>query len=487
MGRKLTLEERIACFTVDFVKAVARINENLAYREYFMDIGKKRIPFPWITGANMTAEDCLKEADKFQEGNAVGLSGEDDCVAYMMCEGDLCDKLYGFSAYHEDIYGDGKEAEKLWNKLRNLKGKYNLAVDFSGRGSLIFRDDAYTKIHRLLKYEFYDGERTDSPIAIVGPDGTATTMLRAYAYGGRIGQIATDGRNSSLAKSREYPNYLSEAYFSESDEIDRKYLEYMEERYAGREEKYKGNSLCEKLSYRLRELLHGSYVWMLTEPEYLDLILKAAQKRFVKRDKKKSGDLAERRIQTAIVKQHMKKEPEDGWCVADMQYTVKKELSWSGKRFIPDMVVFDKNRGFGFIELKYADASTGNLGKHYTDIRNTIQNSEAVKIITEELKERSFYLWEYGLISDAIYQAMKDFDVPKLWQGFLFVGGRRENAVGFAKGLAKKYTDIRADGDCRFAFFPYEEESSADSINKIRLDFHSMEAYEHFVAGEKNE
>ena len=210
-------------------------------------------------------------------------------------------------------------------------------------------------------------------------------MLRAYAYGGQIGRIATDGRDSSLAKSREYPNYLSEAYFSEGNEIDRKYLEYMEERYAQREDAYKGDSLCEKLSYRLRELLHEPWDWGLTESEYLDLILKAAQKKFTK----KGGDLGERRIQTAIVKQHMKKDPEDGWCVVDMQYTVKEELSQS-KIFTPDMVVFDKNRGFGFIELKYADASTGNLGKHYTDTRNIIQNSEAVKIITEELKERSF-------------------------------------------------------------------------------------------------
>jgi len=486
MRRKLTLEERIACFTVDFVKAVARINKNLIYYDHCMYIGKKMIPFSWIIGAKETvetAEYCLKEADKFQDGkNAVTLSGKDECVAYMACDGELCDKLYGYSAYQEDIYGDGDEAEKLWHKLGDISGKYNLWFDFSGRGSLIFYDNAYTKINCLLKYEFYDGERTDSPIAIVGPDGTATTMLRAYAYGGQIGRIATDGRDSSLAKGREYPNYLSEAYFSEGNEIDRKYLEYMEERYAQREDAYKGDSLCEKLSYRLRELLHEPWDWGLTESEYLDLILKAAQKKFTK----KGGDLGERRIQTAIVKQHMKKDPEDGWCVVDMQYTVKKELSQS-KIFTPDMVVFDKNRGFGFIELKYADASTGNLGKHYTDTRNIIQNSEAVKIITEELKERSFYLWEYGLISDAIYQAMKAFDVPKLWQGFLFVGGRRENAVGFVKGLAKKYTDIRTDGDCRFAFFPYEEENSADSINKIRLDFHSMEAYEYFVAEEKNE
>ena len=93
MRRKLTLEERIACFTVDFVKAVARINKNLIYYDHCMYIGKKMIPFSWIIGAKETvetAEYCLKEADKFQDGkNAVTLSGKDECVAYMACDGEL--------------------------------------------------------------------------------------------------------------------------------------------------------------------------------------------------------------------------------------------------------------------------------------------------------------------------------------------------------------------------------------------------------------
>lgn len=95
---------------------------------------------------------------------------------------------------------------------------------------------------------------------------------------------------------------------------------------------------------------------MLIEPEYLDLILKAAQKRFAR----KGGELGEKRIQTAIVKQHMKKAPGDGRCVLDMEYMVKKEPS-RFERFKPDIVAFDKNNGFRFIKLKYADNGSGKI------------------------------------------------------------------------------------------------------------------------------
>ena len=202
---------------------------------------------------------------------------------------------------------------------------------------------------------------------------------------------------------------------------------------------------------------------------------------------KKGEALGERRIQTAIVKQHMKKAPEDGWCVVDMEYAFDSKQSSTGKIFKPDIVVFDQNNGFGFIELKYEDMSTENLGKHYTDFQNILQSGEKVKTATEKLKYRGTYLWKYGLISDAIYQAMKASDAPKFWQGFLFVGGRRENAVRFAKDLAEKYQDIAAHEDCRFAFFPYEEESSDESIRNIRLDFHSMQPYGQFTGECGNE
>lgn len=473
-----SLEERVAGCTVDFVKAVARIDPYLLYDDYFMDIGTKRIWSSWITGAGMTAADCLKEADKRQEGRAYALSGKEDIAGYMMCEGDLYSILYGYDAYREDIYGAGDRAERLSRTANAIAGRYGLYFDWN-EGSLLFYDDTYSFIDRLWKYRFYDGERTDCPVVILGPDGSRTTMLRVYAYGGLIGRLATGRGTTHLAESKRYPDYLGEAYLSEEDEIDRKYLQYMEENHVcfGGEGRYKGDTLCQRLRYRLQELLEHSYFGDLKESEYLDLILKATQKRF----KKKGGDLGERRIQTAIVKQHMKKAPEDGWCVVDMEYGVKGRLSPSGKVFKPDIVVFDRDHGFGFIELKYADESTENLAKHYTDTRYIIQEQEAVETITEELKIRSGYLWGYGLIGDPIYQAMKAFDPPKLWQGFLFVGGKRENAVGCVKGLAARYQEIIADADCRFAFFPYEEENSADSIAAIQLDLQSMQPYGPFT------
>ena len=222
---------------------------------------------------------------------------------------------------------------------------------------------------------------------------------------------------------------------------------------------------------------------------------KAAEKKFANKDgkvlgkgvAKKGGDLGERRLQTAIVKQHMKKAPEDGWCVVDMEYTFDKKQSLTGKIFKPDIVVFDKNNGFGFIELKYKDMSAKNLDKHYTDFQNVLQSREKVKKTMEALKNRGAYLWKYDLISDAIYQAMKASDAPKLWQGFLFVGGSRENAVRFAKSLAEKYEDIAAHEDCRFAFFPYEKGNSTESIRNIWLDFHSMQPYGPFTGTCGNE
>ena len=473
-----SLEERAASVAVEFVRAVAKIDPYLLHDDYFMDIGTKRIWSSWITGAGMTVADLLKEAGRRQEGRAYALSGKEDIVGYMMCEGDLYSKLYGYDAYQGDIYGDGDEAKKLYFKLHAISERYGLYFEWNG-GALDFHDVTYTTIGRLLGYRFYDGERTDCPVVIVGPDGSTRTMLRVYAYGGLIRRLETGRGFTHLAESKSYPRYLGETYFSAADEKDRGYLRYMDENHvcSGREADYQGETLCQKLSYRLQTLLKDSYFGDLAEPRYLDLILKAAEKRFIKR----GGDLGERRIQTAIVKQHMKKAPEDGWCVVDMEYGVKGKLSPSGRVFKPDIVVFDQDHGFGLIELKYADESTENLAKHYTDMRYIIHNEEAVEEITGELKRRSAYLWGYGLISDPIYQAMNAPDAPKLWQGFLFVGGRRENAVRFVKGLAARCEEIVTDADCRFAFFPYEEENSTESIQAIRLDLQSMQPYGQFT------
>ena len=65
-------------------------------------------------------------------------------------------------------------------------------VERKSDGELERHNNTAATVNFLLNYEFYDGERKDRPIVVIGPAaGSRVTMLRAYAYGGLIGQIAT--------------------------------------------------------------------------------------------------------------------------------------------------------------------------------------------------------------------------------------------------------------------------------------------------------
>lgn len=435
-----SIEERVAGFAVEFVKKVAEINEDLIFDNYYVHCGKKKFMFADIVWDDLTAQDCLSYIYEDHQMDVKEFTDKDDCVAYMMCEGYLYEKMYGYDTYQEDIYGDGDEAKRLYDAVFRIAEKYNLWFNWH-EGALVFYDKVYSVINGLLKYKFNDGERTECPIAVLGPDGSTATMFRVYAYGGLIGRIAAGDGKTHLAEDKNYSKYLSEKDLSSDDEI------------------------------RLKELLDKPYDCCLDDPVYLDLILKAAQKKFMNTGKK----LGERRIETAIVKQHMKKDATANWCIVDMEYTVSKKLNPDGKKFSPDIIVFDTIRGFGFIELKYDNKSAGNLPEHYDDVQTIIRDEEAVKKITKELKRRSGYLRDYGLIDDTLYQSMQNSH--NLWQGFLFVGGKRENSVN----LVKSYTEFRKDQNCRFAFYPYDEKHSADCIDAIQLDYQSMRTYDNFI------
>ena len=160
------------------------------------------------------------------------------------------------------------------------------SVERKSDGELERHNNTAAAVNFLLNYEFYDGERKDRPIVVIGPAaGSRVTMLRVYAYGGLIGQIATrradfshlaEAENDEKGKKEEradlaekgkndkgkdyaYPKYLGEEYFfvdNEIDETDRRYLQYMEEKYVkSGEENYRG--LCQKLSHRLQDILNA--------------------------------------------------------------------------------------------------------------------------------------------------------------------------------------------------------------------------------------
>lgn len=468
-----SIEERVAGFTVEFVKRAAEMNENLIRDDYYMLCGKKKFMFADIAWDKLSAEDCLRYMHEDSRLDVKEFAGKDDCVAYMMCEGYLYEKMYGYHGCQEGIYGDGDEAERLHDAVYRIAKKYNLWFEWD-EGALVFYDKVYTVINELLKYEFDGGGGTECPIAVLGPDGSKATMFRIYAYGGLIGRIATGRGKTHLAENKNYSKYLREEYLSNDNKSDKRYLRRMNEKYVGLENRgieYSESLICSELQTQLGEMLDETQSCCLNNSVYLDLILKAVEKKFMNTDKK----LRERRIETAIVKQHMKKDAKAGWCVIDMEYTVSQKLNPAGKKFNPDIVVFDKNRGFGFIELKYDNKSVDNLPKHYNDVQNIIKNKEAVKNITEELKRRSSYLKDYGLINDTLYQSMQNSN--NLWQGFLFIGGKRESIVNLVQNQIK----ISKNPNCRFAFYPYDEKYGAGCIDKIKLDYQSMQTYDSFI------
>lgn len=480
MGK--SMEERVVGFTVEFVKKVAEINGDLIYDGCYMHYGKKKFMFVNIASGERTAEDCLSYTYADHNLDVKEFTDEDDCVAFMVCEGYLYEKMYGYNAYHKDIFGDGDEAERLHDALYGIAEKYNLWFNWD-EGALLFYDKVYTAINELWKYKFYDGKSEESPIVVLGPQGgKQKTMFRVYVYGGLIGHIST-GQGKTYLADKNYLKYLSEKYLTKDE--DKKYLEHMNEQYVRRKVNGAGYSgadyieLCKELHDRLEDKLKKSHDFYLTpfsfSAEYIDLILKAAKKKFENNNKDKGKTLGERQIETAIVKRHMKKGPEAGWCVVDMEYTVPKELSPSGKGFTPDIVVFDAHEGFGLIELKYDSRSMDNMGKHYDDVQNLIKDEEAVQKITKELKRRSSYLRNYGLINDTLYKSMQK--PHKLWQGFLFVGGERKDTVK----PVKNYKKFSQDQNCRFAFYPYDKKYNDDCIDKIQLDYQSMQTYKDFI------
>lgn len=73
-------------------------------------------------------------------------------MAYMMCEGYLYEKMYGYDTYQEGIYGDGDEAKRLYDAVFRIAEKYNLWFNWH-EGALVFYDKVYSVINGLLKYK----------------------------------------------------------------------------------------------------------------------------------------------------------------------------------------------------------------------------------------------------------------------------------------------------------------------------------------------
>lgn len=239
------------------------------------------------------------------------------------------------------------------------------------------KKEVMSAIKKLMGYE-YNGEK---PIIVIGPklgsSASPDRHLRVYAYGGCIGEIpAADSRCQFLLADEKYADFLDG---KEKEEL----LSIMES---------------------------GDKKAALCSDKYLELILKASDKKFIK----KSNEPHERKIENRILRRFMN-DPALSWAAADMEFTVGTD---SGKH---DIVFYDASDKPSYIitELKYNCDSTDNIGKHIEDMKKIYSVKEKV---LQELNRRMKYLCEYGLVNESF----KNADEIKF--AVLYVGGGYDNA-----------------------------------------------------------
>ena len=279
------------------------------------------------------------------------------------------------------------------------------------------KKEVMSAIKKLMGYE-YNGEK---PIIVIGPklgsSASPDRHLRVYAYGGCIGEIpAADSRCQFLLADEKYADFLDG---KEKEEL----LSIMES---------------------------GDKKAAICSGRYLELILKASDRKFIK----KSNEPQERKIENRILRRFMN-DPALSWAAADMEFTVGTD---SGKH---DIVFYDASDKPSYIitELKYNCDSTDNIGKHIEDMKKIYSVKEKV---LQELNRRMKYLCEYGLVNESF----KNADEIKF--AVLYVGGGYDNAkkdvISGGKTAFKKLdSSIKKN-----FYFEYAETANDIDIEKMK-------------------
>lgn len=128
-------ERDIAAFAVEFVNKICEINESLIMNEgtgYRLIWGSNEITLYDIYSGELTADGVLENCwpaemsvNEFTENSA--------CIAYLICSGDLYEKMY----YYESMGDGGEEAKKLCFAADLTAEKYGMYFDWAG-GALTF-------------------------------------------------------------------------------------------------------------------------------------------------------------------------------------------------------------------------------------------------------------------------------------------------------------------------------------------------------------
>ena len=287
-------------------------------------------------------------------------------------------------------------------------------------------------------------------IVIVGPDYTNKNKIRVYNNGGRIAYIyvGNRGSNSELMS-----------------------IAYADPKYCKEHNKLSGiiTSTTDEVSFEKNIL----------DKEYYLLSKEALTNRWVKSKKNEEGKaiLRERNIETQIMKKFMKAQGDiitidmEVQCPrkwfenmendAEIKKLMKKQKITKQPRF--DIITFSKD-GIGIIELKVDNENCENIISHYAHMKHVLNNRED---FMKEIRRRIKYLKEYDLINsdlvDKYEKQVFENKEKKLWCGFLFVRGGKEECIKNMKKL-ENLSDVD-----KIKFMYYEDVESIDFKNNIKI------------------
>ncbi|MCM1166134.1 MAG: hypothetical protein NC299_14285 [Lachnospiraceae bacterium] len=139
---KTVTERDIVTFAVEFVNKLSKFDIRLlgGYEDdaYSIRWSNKMTTLIEIYENELTVDGVLEHCDQ-TDMDVREFTGDDNCVAYLVCEGDLYEKMYNCEAY-----GDGGEqAKKLLQAARYCADKNGMHFDWAG-GALMLRSTRET-------------------------------------------------------------------------------------------------------------------------------------------------------------------------------------------------------------------------------------------------------------------------------------------------------------------------------------------------------
>ena len=122
-------EKEMISFAMDFGKAVTEVNGNLLYdtslrfENSIIYLEDMIVPIDEPFEAFEVYETDISLAE-FRQDN--------ECEGYLVCEGDLWEKMYWYDAYQVDVLNNSDEAERLWWALNKITGKHGMWYEWDG-------------------------------------------------------------------------------------------------------------------------------------------------------------------------------------------------------------------------------------------------------------------------------------------------------------------------------------------------------------------